>query len=310
MDGASARPMGTVEWALLVTLSVIWGGSFFFNALAVAELPTFTVVFLRVAGGAATLWVVIHASGGRMPAQRRVWMAFLGMGLLNNAIPFSLIVWGQSHVASGIAAILNATTPVFTVLVAHFLTLDERLTPSRIAGVVLGFAGVVVLIGADALEHFGVAVVAQLAFVGASISYAFAGVYGRRFRDLGVTPIQTAAGQVTASSCLLLPVAILTDRPWTLAMPGAEVIAAVVALAILCTALAYVLYFRILAAAGAVNLLLVTLLVPVSAVVLGALILDERLEARHFAGMAIIAASLVAIDGRLPARFARRPATG
>ncbi len=304
-DGDSPRHLGIAEWGMLVTLSLIWGGSFFFNAVAVAEVPTLTVVFARVAGGAVLLWAFIHLAGGRMPRDAFTWSAFFGMGLVNNVIPFSLIVWGQSHVASGIAAILNATTPVFTVLVAHWLTVDERLTPMKLGGVVLGLAGVVILIGVDALANLGVALFAQLAFVGASISYAFAGVFGRRFRSLGVTPVQTAAGQVTASSILMLPLVAMVDQPWNLPLPGAGAVGAIAGLAALCTAFAYILYFRILAVAGAVNLLLVTLLVPVSAVLLGSVFLHEQLEPRHVAGMAIIALSLAAIDGRLPSRIAR-----
>lgn len=306
VDGDSPRHLGIAEWGMLITLSLVWGGSFFFNAIAVAEVTTLTVVFARVAGGAVLLWAFIYATGGRMPGDALTWSAFFGMGLLNNAIPFSLIVWGQSHAASGVAAILNATTPVFAVLVAHGFTTDERLTPMKLGGVLLGLAGVVVLIGVDALANLGVALFAQLAFVGASICYAFAGVFGRRFRALGVTPVQTAAGQVTASSLLMLPLVAIVDRPWTLPLPSASALGAIIGLAALCTAFAYILYFRILAVAGAVNLLLVTLLVPVSAIVLGTVFLDEHLAARHIAGMAIITLSLVAIDGRLPARIAGR----
>ncbi|HEX2116539.1 MAG TPA: DMT family transporter [Alphaproteobacteria bacterium] len=295
--------MGAEDLALLVALSLLWGGSFFFVGVAVAELPTFTIVALRVLLATLALLLFLKATGTVIPASAEAWRAFAVMGVLNNVIPFSLIVWGQAHIASGLASILNATTPLFTVAVAHWLTGDEKLTPSRASGVAIGFAGVVVMIGPAALEGFGTDLLAQLACLAAALSYAFAGVFGRRFRALGLAPLQTALGQVAASSVLLVPLALLADRPWTLPAPGPATWLSVIGLAVLSTALAYGLYFRILARAGATNVLLVTFLVPVSAILLGALVLGERLQARHFAGMALIAAGLAAIDGRLIARW-------
>ena len=221
------------------------------------------------------------------------------MGLLNNAIPFSLIVWGQTHIASGLAAILNASTPLFTVVAAHLLTFDERLTGKRLAGVLIGFAGVVTMIGPAALRGLGSDILAQVAILCAAVSYAGAGIFGRRFNRMGVPPLATATGQVTASTLVLLPVALVVDRPWTLAIPNATVWGAVLGLALLSTSLAYVLYFRILASAGATNLLLVTFLIPLSAILLGGLILGEHLAPRHDVGMALIGCGLAAIDGRL-----------
>lgn len=293
------RRMGGPEWAMLIALSVLWGGSFFFVAVAVTELPPLTIVVLRVALAAVALNLALALTGVSLPRDRRVWLAFVGMGLLNNAIPFTLMVWGQSHVASGLAAILNATTPLFTVIVADRLTADERMSGRKIVGVLVGFVGVAVMIGGAALQSFGVAVLAQFAIVAGTVSYAFAGVFGRRFKAMGVSPIATAAGQVTASSVMLLPVMIAVDRPWTLDVPSATTLAAILALALLSTALAYILYFRILATAGAMNLLLVTFLIPVSAILLGATVLGERLEPKHFLGMALIGLGLAAIDGRL-----------
>ena len=211
---------------------------------------------------------------------------------------------GQTHIASGLASILNATMPIFTVLVAHFLTADEKLTKNRAVGILTGLAGVIVLIGPQKLANLGEDVVPQLAILAAAISYAFAGIWGRRFKRMGVPPLATAAGQVTASSCLLLPIALLVDQPWTLPTPGLGAIGAVVGLALLSTALAYVVFFRVLASAGAVNLSLVTLLIPPSAILLGVFFLDERLELGDLAGMALIGVGLIAIDGRLPARIA------
>ena len=222
----------------------------------------------------------------------------MGMGLLNNVIPFALIVWGQTQIASGLASILNAATPIFTVVVAGMLLPDERATALKLTGVTIGFLGVVVMIGLPALTG-GDSLLAQLAIIAATLSYAFAGVYGRRFRAMNISPITTAAGQVTASAIILTPVALAVDGPVDFAQINPGSIGAIAALALLSTAVAYVLYFRLLASAGATNLLLVTLLVPVSAIILGALFLNETLETVHFAGMALIALGLSAIDGRL-----------
>lgn len=288
--------MTGLEWLMLLALGALWGGSFFFAKVASAELPTFSIVFGRVAVAAVALWLFVAIMGHAAPRSSRAWAGFLVLGLINNAIPFTLIFWGQREIASGLAAILNATTPVFTVILAHVLTEDEKLGGGKIAGVAFGVAGAIVLIGPDALGGLGANVAAQLAVVGGAISYAAAGLYGRRFR--GVPPAVTAAGQVSGSTLLMLPLWLLVDRPWTLPLPGIESWAAVIGIALLCTALGYVLYFRILATAGATNLLLVTFVNPISAIVLGAFVLGERLEPRHFGGMALIGLGLAAIDGR------------
>jgi drug/metabolite transporter (DMT)-like permease len=232
------------------------------------------------------------------------------MGILNNVVPFTLIVWGQTHIASGLASILNATTPLFGVVVAHHLTRDEPMTGRRLAGVLVGFAGVAVMIGGAALRDLGVGVAAQVAVLGAALSYAFAGVYGRRFKAMGVEPLATATGQVTASSLVMIPLMLAVDRPWTLPPPGPGTWLALIGLALLATALAYILFFRILASAGAVNILLVTFLIPVSAILLGALVLGEALEAKHLLGMGMIGSGLALIDGRPVAALRRlaRPA--
>jgi drug/metabolite transporter (DMT)-like permease len=302
----SSRFMTPAEWASLLFLSVLWGGSFFFVGVAVSEIPPFTLVFMRVFLAALILLVIVHAMGLRMPSDPRIWAAFLLLGFLGNAAPFSLLVWGQTHIASGLASILNATTPLTTIVIAHFLTADEKMTGGRLAAVFLGLAGVAVMIGPDALSDLGVNVAAQFACLGAAVFYGFAGVFGRRFNRLGVSPMVTATGQVIGSSILLLPVALVVDRPWTLAPPGAASIASVFALAAFSTALAYVVFFRALVTAGATRLALVTFLIPVTAILLGALVLGEQLQSRHFAGMALIGAGLAAVDGRLFSRFRRQ----
>ena len=290
--------MTALEWAMLIALATVWGGSFFFNGVAVRELPVLTIVVARVALAAVILLAVLKLKGETLPGNRQIWAAFLGMGLLNNAVPFSLIVWGQQHIASGVASILNASTPLFTVLLAHMLTRDEKLTRGKLAGATIGFTGVAVMIGLDALLSPGSGVAAQLACLAGAISYALAGIYGRRFRAMGVSPMATATGQVIASSLLLLPVMLVVDRPWTLAAPGPATAAALLGVAAISTAFAYVLYFRLLATAGATNLLLVTFLIPVSAIVLGIMFLGESLLPKHVFGMALIGAGLAAIDGR------------
>ncbi|KSV89021.1 hypothetical protein N184_08925 [Sinorhizobium sp. GL28] len=300
-----AKVMGAREWGMLIMLSLLWGGSFFFIGIAVKALPPFTIVALRVSLAAVALLVFLRLAGLSMPRDPRVWLAFFGMGLLNNLIPFSLIVWGQTHIASGLASILNATTPLFGVIVAHLLTDDEKLTVNRFAGVVVGFLGVAMMIGPAALGGLGSNLVAQLAVLGAALSYSLAGVFARRFKRMGVAPIVTATGQVSAASIMLVPLSLLVDHPWTLTMPGLDVWAAIVGIALVSTALAYVLFFRILETAGVTNLMLVTFLIPVSAILLGAMFLGETLEPKHFLGMTLIAAGLAAIDGRLLRLFSR-----
>lgn len=298
------KVMGPKEWLLLVTLSVLWGGSFFFSKVALSELAPFTVVLGRVALAALVLNGIVYATGRRIPLSARMWAAFLAMGALNNLIPFSLIFWGQTQIASGLASILNATTPLFTVMVAHLLTKDERLTPNRMGGVLLGLVGVAVMIGPAVLSGLDRHVIAQLAVLGGALSYAFAGVFGRRFK--GEPPLVVAAGQVTGTTVMMLPIALLVDRPWTLAAPHPTTWGALIGLALLSTAIAYVIYFHLLAVAGATNLLLVTFLIPVSALLLGMIVLGERLDPRHFVGMALIGLGLAAIDGR-PLAYLRVP---
>ena len=294
------KPMSQYEWMLLIILSIVWGGSFFFVGVAVEALPPLTIVALRVSLAAFALLAIVYFTGLRMPINPMIWVAFIFMGILNNVIPFTLIVWGQTHIASGLASILNATTPLFTIVAAHFLTKDEKMTSNKIVGVIIGFTGVVIMLGHEALGGLGESVIAQLAILGAAISYSLAGIFGRRFAQAGIKPVITATGQVTASSLLLIPLAISYDKPFTLPMPGLEIWFAVVGLALISTAFAYILYFRILSTAGATNLLLVTLLIPVSAILLGTAILGEQLELKHFLGMGLISIGLLSIDGRAP----------
>lgn len=302
MSTTSQPRMGALEWALLIVLGILWGGSFFFVKVAVAEVPPLTLVFYRVALAALALLLYLAIRGVPLPAGRPVWQAFLVMGLINNVIPFSLLFWGQARLDAGLASILNATMPIFTVLVAHRFTEDESITPGKLAGVVLGFLGVAVMLGGGLSGALAGPPVAMVACLGAALSYAFASVYGRTFRRLGVRPVQVAFGQLAASSLLMVPLVLLLDPPPDPASLGLESVLSVLALALVSTALAYILYFRILASGGAVNISLVTLLVPMTAILLGALFLDERLGWQAWAGMGLIALGLVTIDGRLLAR--------
>ena len=289
--------MNRREWAMLVTLSVLWGGSFFFAEIALESLPPLTIVTLRVGLAAITLWLVVLALKLPIPNSPPIWIAFLTMGLLNNVLPFSLIVWGQSQISSGLAAILNATAPLFGVIVAGILLRDESATPLKITGVVIGFAGVIVMMDLSSIATSSL--LAQLAILAAALSYACASVYGRRFKATGLNPILVAAGQVTGSTLLLLPIALWVDGNDHYANVPTQVWAAIISLAVFSTAAAYILYFKLLASAGATNILLVTLLVPVSAILLGWLFLEESLQTPHIIGMAMIALGLSAIDGRL-----------
>jgi len=301
MNPNAQRAMTATEWGLLLLLSLMWGGSFFFIGVAVKGLPPFTIVAARVCIAATLLWLAAPLSGVSATRLRRQAPALVLLALLNNIAPFSLLTWSQTHLASGLVSILNATTPVFTVIVAHLFTIEEKLNPRRLGGALIGFAGVAAMIGPALLGGLADHLAAELAALLAALSYAAASVFARRFRRIGLTPIEVATGQVTASSLVLLPLAGLVDAPWRLPAPGGAAIAAIIALGAVSTALAYIVYFRILAGAGAINVVLVTLLAPATAILLGAAVLGESLAARDFLGLGLIALGLAVIDGRLPA---------
>lgn len=296
--------MGGRDWAVLILLSLIWGGSFFFMEIGLTAVKPMTMVLIRVALAAAALWLFLLARRQGWAGLRRSIGAFFILALLNNVVPFILFAYGQTQIASGLASILNATTPIWGVIVAHIFTTDERLTAGKVAGVLLGFGGVAVMIGADLLGEIGVEIAAQFACLGATLCYALAGVFARRFKAQGVQPAVVATGQLTAAAIVMLPLVLLFDEPWNTPMPGAGALLALIALALICTSWAYILYFRLIASAGATNSLLVTFLIPIPAILLGAAFLGEALEPRHFVGLVLIGAGLAAIDGRL-LRFGR-----
>lgn len=298
------------DWAILLVLAAIWGGAFLFIGVAVRHVHPLTYVWLRLTIAAAAMWLFIRVRGETIGLPREVWGSILLLALLNNALPFTLFGWGQTHIASGLASILNATTPIWGVVVAHVLTHDERMTPRKVAGVLLGFAGVATMIGPTLLSNVGGNALAQLACVSASLSYALAAVWARRFKRMGLKPMAVTTGQLTAGAVMMFPLAMIVDRPWQYALPPLTAWGAIVALALLCTAFGYVLYFKLIDSAGATNALLVTLLVPPVAIFLGATFLGESLAPQDFLGLALIALGLAAIDGRLLSLLrARRPQT-
>jgi drug/metabolite transporter (DMT)-like permease len=300
MTGASAsvlRPMTLGDWALLGLLGLLWSGSYIFVALAVREVPTLTLVFVRVSLAALILWGLARVSRAAFPIQVRIWAALALGGFLNCALPFVILFWGQKHLPASLTAILVSTGPLLTIVCAHFLTHDERMNAPRIIGVGLGLVGVAVLIGIDALRDFGVQSLAELGILGVALCYALAAVVSRQFA--AQPPIVTAVGQLATSALMILPVAVVVDRPWQMSPPGAVGFGATAGLTLLGTALAYVVYFRLLRHVGAGNTMLVSFLTPIGASILGVAILGEHLEPHNLAGMALIFAGLAVIDGRI-----------
>jgi drug/metabolite transporter (DMT)-like permease len=293
---AAGIGMDERDWGLLVLLSILWGGSFFFTGIAVAELPPLTIVLARVGIAAVLLLPVLWVSGARLPARLIDWMPFLVMGLLNNVIPFCLIVSGQTRIASGLASVLNATTPLFTVLVMATFG-DEPLAARRLVGVLAGLAGVLILRGPD-LEVAGAETLGMLLCLSAALSYGFSGLWGRR-RLAGIPPLTSATCQLVCSSVVMLGLAGVVERPWLLPAPGLRTWLALLATAALSTALAYVVFFAILVRSGASNVMLVTLLIPVTAILLGHFLLGEPLQAREIVGALVIGGALLIVDGRV-----------
>ncbi len=305
----SPTTIDSQTWLLLILLSILWGGSYFFVGAAVRELPPLTIVLARTSLGAALLLPLLKPMGGALPTSIADWMPFLVMGLLSNVIPFSLIVAGQTLIPSGLASVLNATTPLFTVLVMAAFG-DERLIARRVIGVVIGLLGVIVLRGPGLGEGPG-QTIGMLLCLGGALSYGFSGLWGRR-KLVGVPPITSATCQLICSSVIMAVVAAAVERPWQLPMPSAAAWLSLLGLAALATALAYIVFFHILARSGATNVMLVTLLVPVTAILLGYLVLDEPITLNEIAGALVIGSALLVIDGRLLSWFrraARRQAT-
>ncbi|MGH7662032.1 MAG: DMT family transporter [Vulcanimicrobiaceae bacterium] len=294
------------DWGLLVLLSLLWGGAFFFyKVLDEAGLPPLSIVLGRV--GIATLAIlpVLRLSRLSLPARLGDWVPFAVLGITNNIVPFVLIAWGETQIASGLASILNAMTPIFTAIVAHYAAADERFSANKIAGIALSFAGMIVLVGADVARGLNLTSLAQLACLGATVSYSFGIVYGKRLR--ATPPLTIATGQLIASTILVLPLELAIDKPWTIAPPALPAWLALAAMAVLGTSAAYVVYFSILKTSGAVNASLVTLLVPVVALILGGVFLHEHLQWTMLAGMLLISIGLLVLDGRVVRAMNVRP---
>lgn len=291
------------SWLQLLLLSVLWGGSFFFIEIALVDLPIFTIVFLRVFTGSLLLLLFLKLKGAKLPKERSIWLRFFIMGLLNNVIPFTLIVSSQTFIDSSFASILNATTPFLTIIVAHILTSDESLTVNKIAGASLGLTGVIVLIGYKSMFSGNNELIGGVLMFLATLSYSFAGVYGKSFRKFQLNPVIIATGQLISSTIILFPLVITIDKPWDIPLPGYQSILAIVGIALFSTAIAYIIYFNILTKHGATNVLLVTLLIPVSAILLGVFILSEPFQVQYIGGISIISLGLLLIDGRVIKRF-------
>jgi len=301
---AIVRSMGLQDWAQIIVLSILWGGSFFFIGVAVTDMHPLTIVFSRVSLAAVALVVAVRLMRLPMPLRVDWWWPLAVMSILNNVIPWTMITWAQTQIPGGLAAIFNATTPFFTVIIANSFTTDEKLTTGKIAGVLIGLCGVIVMIGPSALSGLGAALFAQIAVVAACVSYGFSGVFARRLHDR--PPLALAAGQMVCSTLFMIGPMLVFGRPWTTPMPGLPSVLSILGLGLFSTAVAYFLVFRILRSAGATNFSLVTFLLPVTAIILGAAFLGERLGVEAFVGMALIGLGLAAIDGRPAAAITRR----
>ena len=293
----SARAMTSRDWGMLLLLGAIWGGSFFFARVAVAEIPPLTLVLFRVGIAGFFLHLYLVVAGPSFRLALPFAGSFFVLALLNNIIPFTLMFAGQTELGAGLASVLNATTPFWTMILANLFTADERLSWNKVAGIALGMAGTAVMVGPGLLAGIGGPVWAKLALLGMACSYAVAVIYARRFSSL--PPQIVATGQLTCSTFIMIPVILFWQGTEGLFSASPEVWAAVLGLAVLATSFGYILFFSLIRSAGATNASLVTLIVPVSAILLGAIFLGERLETFEIAGMALIAAGLLTIDGRL-----------
>lgn len=289
-------PISVADWSLLLLLGTIWGGSFFFARIAVQEIPPVTLVFLRVAIAALVLNCWLAAQRRSIAAALPMAGKFVVLALLNNIIPYALIFAGQTSLGAGLASVLNATTPFWTMLFANALTADEKISKRKFGGILIGMAGIAILVGPGALAGIGSSPWAKFAVIGAAMSYALAAIFAKRFAGLPAPLV--AAGQLSASTFLVIPLMLAVDGAAGFAGAGTAAWLSVLALAAICTAFAYVLYFRLVASAGATNAALVTLIVPASAVMLGSIFLAEKLQSFEIAGMVLIGAGLITIDGR------------
>ncbi len=290
-------------WGMVAMLSILWGGAFFLIEIGLRSYPPNTLVFMRLALAVPPMWIVMWLSGDRMPADLKSWSMLMGVGVLNCALPFILFFWGQQYLDSGYASILNATTPLWGVVTAHFMTHDERATPARIIGVLVGLAGIIIMVGPDAAKGLSNNLFAQLACIISTLFYSFAAIFGRRLSQTSMTPMVVATGQTLMAALFMLPVVLIIDQPWNMGMPSLSATLAGATLALFSTALAYIIYFRLIDRSGASNAQLVAFIMPVLAIILGVAFLGEHLKTGQILGAALIALGLAILDGRLVSRF-------
>lgn len=290
--------MGAVEWGLITLQSMLWGSSYFFIALVQGELPALTIAALRTIPASAALMLIVLSLGHRLPAALAEWRLFIGFSAFNTLLPFVLIVWGQSRATGGMAAILNASAPLFGIFLAHMLTQDEKLSWNKLAGILVGIAGVGILVGYDFAVGSGADILARLALLAAPLLYVCANIFARR--RLGhYPPFVVAMMQMVGSIFVAFPLAIAVDQPWSLPLPSLSAIGAIIGMGLFGSALASLCHFTVLHRAGTTNATLVTLIMPLTPIVLGEVFLGEHLAPREIAGALVIAAALIIIDGRI-----------
>ena len=271
---------------LLLFLGALWGSSYLFIKITVTEVPATTLVIGRLGLAAGIMWLILLVTRQRIPTDRKVWGAFAGMGFLSGAVPWTLITWGEQYISSGLAALLQATMPIFTLILAVLLSDDERLTPLKVLGVVIGFVGVGILMLPDLREGLQASFLGQLAIIASSLSYAAGAVFARKWLR-GQPPMLSTTGQLTTGLLFMLPLGLLSGQPFHGA-PSLPAIASWLALTVLGTVVAYIIYYKLIQSSSATFVSTVTYIIPVYGLFLGALVLNEPLTANLMASLALI----------------------
>jgi drug/metabolite transporter (DMT)-like permease len=303
---SAAPKLDGTSWAMIGTMALLWGSAFFLIEIGLQSFAPNTLVFLRLAIVAPFMMITLHFMKERLPRDLASWRQLFILGALNAALPFILFFWGQAKLDnSGYASVLNATTPLWGVIVAHFLTDDEKATRLRIAGVIVGMAGIVVMVGPSAMGGMSANLFAQIACMLSTVFYSFAAIYGRKLGQSTMTPMAVATGQVIGAAIIMLPIMLYFDRPWLRPMPTQDALLATLALAVPATALPYLLYFKTIDRAGALNAMLVAFIMPVVAIAMGIAFLGETLTNGQIAGTLLIALGLVTLDGRIFTRWSK-----
>ena len=299
--------MGFKNFLWLLLLAALWGPSFLFIKVAVSDIPPFTLVAGRVGLAAVLLYVVLRLQGRNLPRPGSIWRHFAVAGFFSNALPFTLFSWGEIYIDSAVAAILNGTTPLFTILLAHFFTSDDRLSGVKVWGTLLGFGGLVVLIAPSLLAGIHATTWGLLAVTTAAASYGVAIVYTRQnLRNL--PPLVGPTAQLTMAAIYIIPLALVIEQPFSRPLPSWAAIGALVALSVVGTALAFVVYYRLLEKLTATSVSMVTYLVPVIGVVLGVVVLNEQPGWNAYVGCALILLGVMVVNGVFKVANWRRPA--